>query len=92
MSVSKLKLTDLTFQLSQFKLTFLKNVTLADEDTNSIPTDEEANRAIQGNVKMQISPTRFVTNASGATWWQFLTNVCVCVFNPVGLKIFLHLS
>ena len=54
MSVSKLKLTDLTFQLSQFKLTFLINMTLADENTNSTLTDKEANRAIQGNVKMQI--------------------------------------
>ena len=32
----------------------LTDVTLADEDTNSIPTDN-ANRAIQGNVAMQPS-------------------------------------
>ena len=33
----------------------LIDVTLADEDTNSIPTDN-ANRAIIGNVAIQVSP------------------------------------
>ena len=56
----------------------LTDVTLADEDTNSILTDN-ANREIQGNVAMQvIQPgdqcklcylvTQFATNASGASW------------------------
>ena len=31
------------------------DVTLADEDSNSIPTDD-VNRAILGNVKMQVAP------------------------------------
>ena len=34
----------------------LTDVTLADEDTNSILTDN-ANRAIQGNVAMQVAPS-----------------------------------
>ena len=38
----------------------LTDVTLADEDTNSILTDN-ANRAIQGNV---------ATNVNGVIWWQ----------------------
>ena len=33
----------------------LTDVTLADEDTNSIQTDD-ANKAIQGNVAMQVAP------------------------------------
>ena len=33
----------------------LTDVTLADEDTNSILTDN-ANRALQGNVAMQVAP------------------------------------
>ena len=40
-------------------------LTLADEDTNSILTDN-ANRAIQGNV------AKIGTNASGAIWWPNL--------------------
>ena len=46
----------------------LTDVTLADEDTNSILTDN-ANRAIQGNVAMQWCNlvANFRTNASGAT-------------------------
>ena len=43
----------------------LTDVTLADEDTNSMLTDY-ANRIIPGNEAI------FVTNASGATWWQNL--------------------
>ena len=42
------------------------DVTLADEDTNSILTDN-AKRAIQGNEAMQVMKT----NASGAIWWPF---------------------
>ena len=46
----------------------LTDVTLADEDTNSIPTND-ANRAIQGNVAMQWCNlmANLRTNASGAT-------------------------
>ena len=46
----------------------LTDVTLANEDTNSIPTDN-ANRAIQGNVAMHWCNlvANFRTNASGAT-------------------------
>ena len=33
----------------------LTDVTLADEDSNSIPTDD-VNRAISGNVTMQVAP------------------------------------
>ena len=33
----------------------LTDVTLADEDSNSIPTDD-VNRAIPGNVAMQVAP------------------------------------
>ena len=33
----------------------LTDVTLADEDSNSIPTDD-VNRAILGNVAMQVAP------------------------------------
>ena len=48
-------------------------MTLADEDTNSILTDN-ANRAIQGNVAKQVAQLvgQFVTNASGAIWWPNL--------------------
>ena len=48
----------------------LTDVTLADEDTNSILTDN-ANRAIQGNVAMQWCNlvANFANNANGATWW-----------------------
>ena len=40
------------------------DVTLTDEDTNSILTDK-VNRTIKGNVAMQL----YVTNASSAIWW-----------------------
>ena len=52
-------------------------MTLADEDTNSILSDN-AKRAIQGNVAMQVTQpgchlvAKFVTNASGAIWWANL--------------------
>ena len=45
----------------------LTDVTLADEDTNSILTDN-ANRAIEGNVAMQVLlVANFGSNASGAS-------------------------
>ena len=34
----------------------LTDVTLADEDSNSIPTDD-ANKAVLGNVAMQVAPS-----------------------------------
>ena len=61
----------------------LTDVTLADEDTNSILT-ENANRAIQGNVAIDVTlpggqlwnqckwchlVAKFAANASGAIWW-----------------------
>ena len=48
----------------------LTDVPLADEDTNSILTDN-ANRAIQDNVAMQWCNlvANFANNANGATWW-----------------------
>ena len=46
-------------------------MTLADEDTNLILTDD-AKRAIQGNEAMQVMQTgdqcKFVTIGSGASW------------------------
>ena len=62
----------------------LTDVTLADEDTNSILTDN-ANRPIQGNVAMQWCNlvANFWTNASnasGAIWWAnlLLMKVVIC--------------
>ena len=64
----------------------LTDVTLADEDTNSILTDN-ANSAIQGNVAMHVTlpggqlwnqckwchlVAKFTTNASSAIWWPNL--------------------
>ena len=48
----------------------LTDVTLADEDTNSILTDN-ANRAYRGNVPMQVTQvvTQVGTNGSGDIWW-----------------------
>ena len=46
----------------------LTDVTLADEDTNSILTDN-ANRAIQSNVAMHVMFVKFGTNASVAIQW-----------------------
>ena len=43
----------LSHSVSETPFANLTDVTLADEDTNSILTDN-ANRAIQGNVAMQI--------------------------------------
>ena len=49
----------------------LTDVTLADEDTNSILTDN-AKRAIQGNEAMQVMQTgdqcKFATIGSGSSW------------------------
>ena len=47
----------------------LTDVTLADENNNSIPTDD-VNRAIIGNVAMQVAPPggQIEINASGTTW------------------------
>ena len=45
----------------------LTDVTLADEDSNSIPTGD-VNRAILGNVAMQVAPPgENETNASGTS-------------------------
>ena len=46
---------DVTDSLTTRLFADLIDVTLADEDTNSIPTDN-ANRAIQGNVAIQVTP------------------------------------
>ena len=49
-------------------------MTLADEDTNSILTDN-AKRAIQGNVAMHVTHplvVKFVTSIIGAIWWSKL--------------------
>ena len=46
----------LTHSLTELPCADLTDVTLADEDTNSILTDN-ANRAIQGNVAMQVAPS-----------------------------------
>ena len=43
------------FDLSNRGFADLTDVTLADEDSNSIPTDD-VNRAILGNVAMQVTP------------------------------------
>ena len=56
----------------------LTDVTLADEDTNSILTDN-ANRAIQGNEAMQVGQlvAKFATEASGTTRWTNLQSLQV---------------
>ena len=46
---------DVRLSLSPTPCVDLTDVTLADEDTNSILTDN-ANGAIQGNVAMQVAP------------------------------------
>ena len=35
----------------------LTDVTLADDDSNSIPTDDVNNKAILGNVALQVAPS-----------------------------------
>ena len=72
----------------------LTDVTLADEDTNSILTDN-ANRAIQGNVTMHVMQpggqicnickcrhlmANFGTNTRGATWWPNFEGMHVVTF------------
>ena len=74
----------------------LTDVTLADEDSNSIPTDN-ANRAIQGNLTMQVTRpggqlwkqckwrhlmTKFWTNARCATWWPIFKNIARGTTDP----------
>ena len=64
----------------------LTDMTLADEDTNSILADND-NREIQGNVVMQVAPpgdqiwikckwrhlvAKSLTSASGSFWWPSL--------------------
>ena len=64
----------------------LIDVTLTDEDTNSMQTDD-ANKAIQSNVAMQVAPpggkicnwckqghpmAEFATDARSPTWWSNL--------------------
>ena len=57
-----------TDSLTELPCADLTDVTLADEDTNSIPTDN-SNRAIQGNVAMHVTQpgANIGTNSSGAT-------------------------
>ena len=66
--------------VSEGRCVDLTDVTLADEDTNSILTDN-AKRAIQGNETMQVMKT----NASGAIWWPNLQLIQVV---PSGGQIF----
>ena len=63
----------LSNSLTEEPFAALTDVTLADKDTNSILTDK-ANRAIQGNVRIQVAPSgaKFITYASGAIWWANL--------------------
>ena len=45
----------------------IADVTLIDEDTKPILTDD-ANKEIPSNMTMHVV-AKFLTNASGATWW-----------------------
>ena len=47
---------DLWVRVSVTNCADLTDVTLADDDSNSIPTDD-LNRAILGNVAMQVAPS-----------------------------------
>ena len=48
---------DVTHSLTHYKTSAdLTDVTLADDDSNSIPTDD-VNKAILGNVAMQVAPS-----------------------------------
>ena len=60
----------------------LTDVTLADEDTNWILTDN-AKRVFQGKMAMQVM-TKFVTNAIGAIW---LPNWEIMQVTPAGGQI-----
>ena len=79
--------------MSETPFANLTDVTLADEDTNSILTDN-ANRAIQGNVAMHVTlpggqlwnqckwchlVAKFVTKASIATWWPKLEPMLIAL-------------
>ena len=59
--------------VSETPLWNLTDVTLADEDTNTILT-YDANRAIQGNMTMQVTqPGGQICNISSVvTWWPTL--------------------
>ena len=65
----------------------LTDVTLADEDTNAILTDN-ANRVIQGNAMWQFKwrnmVANFENNASGASWWP---NMQLMQMAPYGGQI-----
>ena len=61
------------------------DVTMADEDTNSILTDN-TNRAIQGNVAMQVTqPGGQVCNL--CKWRHLMANIRTNASNLVGTKI-----
>ena len=47
---------DVTHSLTTRLCAALTDVTLADDDSNSIPTDD-INKAILGNVAMQVAPS-----------------------------------
>ena len=47
---------DVTHSLTTRLCADLTDVTLADDDSNSIPTDD-VNKAILGNVAMQVAPS-----------------------------------
>ena len=62
----------LSHKLSMRPFADLTDVTLVDEDTKSILTDN-ANRAIHDNQTMHVSLVcKFVSNACGAIWWSNL--------------------
>ena len=73
---------DVRMSISETPFVDLTEVTLADEDTNSIPTDN-VKRVIQGHVAMQVTQpgghllAKFATNASGAIWWPNLQQMQV---------------
>ena len=62
---------DVRHSLTKRAFVDLTDVTLADEDTNSILTDN-VNRAIQGNEAMQVMQTgdqcKIAISGSGASW------------------------
>ena len=60
----------LYYYLKSNRFFYLNDVTLADEDTNSILADGD-NRAILGNMAKQVTPP-------GAIWWPKLELMLVC--------------
>ena len=77
---------DVTPSLTTRLFEDLHDVTLADEDSNSIPTDD-VNKTILANVAMQVAPlggqtcnchkkpqllAKSTTNACSAIWWPKL--------------------